>query len=348
MVKAIVSEIELRTEEGANHTVQTIYFGGGTPSLLPIPALANLMRTVHACYRTDQAIETTIEVNPDDVSPAKLKQWHELGFNRLSVGIQSFHDADLRWMNRAHSGTQARYALDCIASSEFSNVSIDLIYGLPGGSIEKLGENLEGLRTFNIPHFSAYALTTEERTAMAHWVRKGLLIPEPDEDVIAQMDFILDYCTQEGYEAYEISNFCRTNFRSRHNSAYWDGTHYLGFGPSAHSYNGKRRCWNASNNAHYLRAIHSGQIAQTQEMLTETDCFNEFIMLNLRRAEGVDLDRLKKEFPNYLEGILLDMRTLIARGEASLTGHTLQLTRSGKHQADRICVELFRTNASSS
>ncbi len=346
MVLALGAEISMRKPERAVHSMQTIYFGGGTPSLLPVSELAYLIKTVRKCYRTENIAETTIEVNPDDVTPEKLKQWHGLGFDRLSVGIQSFDDADLQWMNRTHSGAQARYALECITSSEFRNTSIDLMYGLPGGSIDKLAGNLERLRTFNIPHFSAYALTTEERTAMSHWVRKGVLIPETDEDVIAQMDFILDYCIREGFDAYEISNFCRTGFRSRHNSAYWDGTPYMGFGPSAHSYDGKRRSWNASNNAQYLRAINAGQTAHTLEMLTETDRFNEFVMLNLRRTEGVDLVRLNKEFPAFSKEFLLDMHPLIGRGEASLVGQTLRLTRSGRHQADRICVELFRTNDS--
>lgn len=342
MVEALCSEMELQKDFLAGESVDTIYFGGGTPSLLSIAELNQLLETAHNNFSISTGAEVTLEANPDDISMGILKSWQQAGINRLSVGVQSFFEDELRWMNRAHNAAQAQCCIEEIKEAGFTNFSIDLIYGSPLLSDDMWQQNVETAIGYGVPHLSCYALTVEEKTPLhKHIASKKTLDVDSDKQA-RQFLQLMQWLRAAGYEHYEVSNFAKPGFRSRHNSSYWNGVPYLGLGPSAHSFNGHTRQWNVANNNKYIDAINKGIIPAEQEVLTDTQQLNECIMIGLRTCEGLSLARveaawgfekvaaLQKKAERYINSKVL--RQLSGR---------LQLTDEGMLLADGIAADLF-------
>lgn len=341
-LSALLKEIALRKDYLQHQQVSTIYFGGGTPSLLPEAHLQAIMEALHGHYNISPEAEISFEANPDDISAPRLTEWKRQGINRLSIGVQSFADRDLEWMNRAHNAAQARHCIDLARDAGISDLSIDLIYGIPGLSDNEWLDNLTTAASLGIPHLSCYALTVEPGTALHALIRKQRYLAVDSDDQARQFLMMTDFLTARGYLHYEISNFALPGEQSVHNSSYWSGTHYLGLGPSAHSFNGVSRQWNVANNPLYIRALEEGRIPFEVETLSKTQRFNEYLMTSLRTMEGADLGQMEKNFGsglrNYLEGqakTFMDKRWLVK------TEGRLVLTREGKLFADRIASDLF-------
>ncbi len=346
MVKALCKELELRKKEFEDVSVETIYFGGGTPSVLELGEIQALINTVYQHYDLRQYPEITLEANPDDLSNKKIKQLSDSPINRLSIGVQSFFEADLKLMNRAHNAQEAE---DCIreATKYFENISIDLIYGMPDMTNERWKENIEKALSFNIPHISSYALTVEPNTALAHFVEKGIVTPV--EDTVAQEHFQLLSETLEaaGFESYEISNFGKPGYFSKNNTAYWQQKKYIGIGPSAHSYDGERRGWNINNNPKYIKALEKGEVPMEVEVLSTTDKYNEYVMTGLRTIWGVSMDKIAKDFgQTYSEYALMQAEKYLEDHLLYLDGDTLLATRKGRFLADGMAADLFMVNLS--
>lgn len=341
MVDALAAEIVLRKNEFAGVDVETIYFGGGTPSVLSNEEIDRLISAVYAHYTVAPNPEITLEANPDDLSVDRIAELPNYRINRLSIGIQSFFEDDLRLMNRAHDAAQAEACLQ-EAVKHFDNISIDLIYGTPGMDNAKWITNIEKALSFGIPHISSYALTVEPKTALAKFVKAGT-IPQPGEEQAHEQFLILaDRLTQEGFVHYELSNFGREGYFSRNNTAYWLGKKYIGIGPSAHSYNGTHRSWNIANNALYLKGMAAGTLPADTETLTIADRYNEYIMTGLRTIWGVSIDRVRDEFGTaYHNYLLAEADKYIAQGLLSLDGGILKTTREGKFLADGLASDLF-------
>lgn len=343
VIRAIEKEIAMFPPfDGENRLVDTIYFGGGTPGMLEHDELQLLMDALQVYPRTAQP-EITIEINPDDVHENNLAFWHSLGINRLSIGVQSFSDVELKWMNRSHDAAQSYLALKKIADSPIQNWSADLIYGSHLLTDDALINHLETLIQLGAKHISCYALTVEQSTALAHRILKN---PEenPDPEKQARHFSIVRNILQEaGYEHYEISNFALPGFRSRHNSNYWKGIPYTGYGPSAHSYNGARiRKWNVANNITYKNNIVNQLPVFTEEILTPTQQLNEYIMVTLRTIEGISLQHIRESFGEAVAEALLKRAVPIAtRQLLQIQNDTLQLTDAGKFLADGITADLF-------
>jgi oxygen-independent coproporphyrinogen-3 oxidase len=322
--------------------VGTVYLGGGTPSLLPVAGLQRLMDAVRTHYDVDHNAEVTLEANPDDIGAGSLDAWKHAGINRLSIGVQSFRDADLHWMNRAHNAGQAREAIRLARAAGFDHDSIDLIFGTPGLSDAALLENLAEAIGLGCPHLSCYALTVEPKTALDKDIRRGKLPPVDPEIQARQFLLVMETLQKAGYEHYEISNFALPGHRSRHNSSYWQGVPYLGLGPSAHSFDGQNRRWNVSNNALYLQAIAAGAIPFEEETLTPTQRLNEYIMISIRTMEGLDLERVEKDGGTAKrEEIELQTEPFVAKGWIRRDGAKRILTKEGKLFADGIASALF-------
>ncbi len=292
MAAAIVSEIALQKDYLGNEAVDTIYFGGGTPSLLSEEELASILTAIRDYHPVNTGAEITIEANPDDLDERKLDELRRWGVNRLSIGIQSFRDDILTFFNRAHNSNEAVRCLHHARKAGFDNISIDLIYGVPGQDSAALREGVEKAMTFRPEHVSAYSLTIEEKTVFGKWAQANKFTPTEEGMVAEQFEIVAEMLTQGGYDQYEISNYSLPGFTSRHNSSYWNGTKYLGLGPSAHSYDGPSRQFNVSNNAAYIRKIESGEIPFEREVLSEADKVNEFLFTGLRTAAGCDLNKL--------------------------------------------------------
>ncbi len=303
LVDALCNELVLRKNE-LNGKVETIYFGGGTPSLLSSEELQQIFETIYKNYKVSENPEITLEANPDDLSNNLIIQLSKSPINRLSIGIQSFFEEDLKLMNRAHNASEA---LECIkeAKKQFENISIDLIYGIPGMSNERWKKNLEIALNLNVPHLSCYALTVEPKTALKKFIEKGI-VPPVDEEVAKQHYEILLHETEKaGLENYEFSNFGKPGFHSRNNTAYWEGKPYIGIGPSAHSYDGKSRSWNVANNTKYIKSIAEEIRPSEMEILSKEDRYNEYIMTGLRTKKGVSLEKVESEFgKNFSEYLL--------------------------------------------
>lgn len=344
MVAALVKELELRAGEFQNEVVETIYFGGGTPSVLEMDELNLLLDTVFRNYKVVENPEITLEANPDDLSKDKILELSQSRINRLSIGIQSFFEDDLQLMNRAHNAQEAKTCL-AEATKYFDNISIDLIYGIPGSNNEKWQQNIETALGFNIPHISSYALTVEPRTALRKLIVTGKIAEPSDEAAQEQFHILSDRLQTEGFVHYELSNFGKPNYFSRNNSAYWIGKKYLGIGPSAHSYNGIRRSWNVSNNTLYLKSIAENQLPSEAETLTLADRYNEYIMTGLRTIWGVDLGRIESEFGAatlaHLERL---MQKFLANGLLTIEKNILKSTKHGKFLTDGIASDLFLIN----
>lgn len=344
MVAALKKELVLRKEEFKEETVETIYFGGGTPSVLSTSEVNDLIQTVCSNYNVVEQPEITLEANPDDLTEEKVGQLANSPINRLSIGIQSFFEEDLKLMNRAHNAKEAE---QCImeATIYFDNISIDLIYGIPEMSDKRWKQNIEKALSFGIPHISSYALTVEPKTALASFINKGLI--KPIDDAMAQRHFqiLYDTLTHEGYDCYEVSNFGKPGSYSKNNTAYWLGKKYMGIGPSAHSYDGNRRGWNIGNNPKYLKAIAEGQLPITHEILTLTDKYNEYVMTGLRTSWGISLDKIREQFgEKYYVYITQQIEKYIDQELLSLSKNQLVATKKGKFLVDGIASDLFIVN----
>jgi len=344
-VEALLEEIRLN-RFALDHApnLQTIYFGGGTPSILTEQQLQRIMEALRTRYAIDHDAEITLEANPDDINTVSLNAWQSLGINRLSVGVQSFDDGELRWMNRRHSGDDSRRCLDEIASSGFCNYSVDLIYGSPLQSEEMLSRNLRILFDFQVPHISCYALTAEPRTALQHIIQKDpSQAPDPDLQS-ARFNVLANQLKSHGYEHYEISNFALTGMRSRHNSSYWRGQPYLGLGPSAHSFDGLlTRRWNIANNSLYIQSLQQGQVPFEEEILTEDQALNEAVMISLRTAEGLDIPKFRALYgEDEVQRLMRLSGPYITEGLMEFNEDYLRLTDAGKFLADGIAAHLFR------
>jgi oxygen-independent coproporphyrinogen-3 oxidase len=352
MVLALAKEIEMRKSEFKDDAVETIYFGGGTPSILNVSDLKLLIDTVYSNFSVIENPEITLEANPDDLTPILsfrgtrnlFKEFKAIGVNRLSIGIQSFFEDDLKLMNRAHNSEEAKSCLE-IATQYFDNISIDLIYGMPNMSNEKWLHNIETALSFNIPHISSYALTVEPKTALHTFIQKGI-IPQLDDEV-AQEHFhlLLDKLEENGFIHYELSNFGKENYFSKNNSSYWLGKKYIGIGPSAHSYDGEKRGWNVSNNTLYLKSIQENKLPLETETLTKTDRYNEYVMTGLRTIWGISLDRIETEFgKTYLDYLNQQAAKYIEDHLLFVDDNVLRTTKSGKFLSDGIASDLFLLN----
>lgn len=344
MVQALQREAALQRDffGAGSPPVGTIYFGGGTPSLLAPTQIAAMLETLRSLFPVEAEAEVTLEANPDDLHIATLKAWADAGVNRLSIGVQSLDDPYLRWMGRAHNACQALESIDAARAAGFDNLSVDLIYGLPELSDAAWAATLRRMAALAPPHLSCYALTVEPRTALAHAIRHHTQ-PAPEDERIAR-HFLLasDILQQAGYEHYEISNFSLPGRRSRHNSAYWSGEPYLGLGPSAHSYRGDIRQWNVSNNAVYLRSITGGKVPFEQETLSPTMHLNEYIMTALRTLEGCNLAHIEECWGAPAAAQLLGRAgKYLSGGQMERQGNRLVLRPEGRLFADGVAAALF-------
>ncbi|MEJ7609577.1 MAG: radical SAM family heme chaperone HemW [Ferruginibacter sp.] len=343
MVMAIAKEIEITPTRDPDEIIETIYFGGGTPSLLSEQDLGNIFQAVQKKFMVSRDAEITLEANPDDINPALLAAWKIMGINRLSVGLQSFNEKELKWMNRAHNAAQSLQCLDDIAAAGFAEFSVDLIYGSPLQTDEDLQKNFEIIATRNVPHISCYALTVEEGTALNKLIKEGRTAAPDAGKQSDQFQLLLQLMESAGYEQYEISNFCKPGHRSKHNSSYWQGKPYYGFGPAAHSFDGNKvRKWNVSNNSLYLQSIEKNIIPSEQEILTDAQRPNELIRLSLRTAEGLQLELVQQKFGETQKVRLeKDAMPFLANGRMIKMGTALILTKEGKFFADGIAAEMF-------
>lgn len=340
MVDALCKELAIRSKDWTKELFETIYFGGGTPSILTTVQLQKLIEQVKSNYQVAEQVEITLECNPDDCSLENLTAWKKLGVNRLSIGIQSFNDEQLLWMNRSHSAADSLNAVRNAKQVGFDELSLDLMYGLPNMTLEEWKEQLNQIIVLNPEHISAYCLTVEQRTALSKWVKEGKLVVSSNEQQSEQFEGLVSTLKEAGYEQYEISNFARNGHYSKHNTAYWKGTKYLGIGPSAHGYNQRERYWNQANNKAYMTELKQGNLPETIEVLSSFDQFNEALMIGLRTKWGVSKDELFSNIAPDEEWFKIvkdyeDQKLLIE------TPERLVLTESGRLLADAIASELF-------
>ena len=357
LVEALATELRLRKNELKNQTVETIYFGGGTPSLLRIEELRFLMGEVYKNYTVSENPEITLEANPDDLvsvqtqSKTLFEDYKTMGINRLSIGVQSFFEDDLKSMNRAHNAQEARQCLE-EATKHFNNITIDLIYGIPNMSLEKWNQNLQIAFGFGVNHISAYALTVEPKTALDSFIKKGSYPPLDEQLALSHFEHLMMETKRQGFVQYEISNFGKPDYFSKHNTSYWQGKSYVGIGPSAHSFNGKERSWNVANNTKYIQSIQAGNLPLTSEKLTLNDRYNEYIMTGLRTIWGVSLGLIETDFgKDYKNHLLTEAEDFIQKGLLAITVSDLDeqkkgvekliITEKGKFLADGIAAELF-------
>ncbi|MGC1472024.1 MAG: radical SAM family heme chaperone HemW [Psychroserpens sp.] len=359
LVKALAKELEMRKSEFQNTTVETIYFGGGTPSLLSVKELEFLIQQLYAHYNVSEAPEITLEANPDDLIEAQrspqahandhssksvFQAYRRIGINRLSIGIQSFFEEDLKLMNRAHNTKDAKTCLE-EATRYFDNISIDLIYGIPGSSNAQWLENVNLALSYKIPHISSYALTVEPKTALKTFIDKGIISNVDDASAEAQFQILVNTLKAHGFIHYELSNFGREGFFSRNNSAYWQGKSYLGIGPSAHSFNGNERSWNIRNNSKYIAAIEAGKFPKETEVLSITDKYNEYVMTGLRTIWGVYMPHVVSRYGEDYKSYLLEQAdTYIQQQLLYIENERLLVTKKGQFLSDGIAASLFRLN----
>ncbi|MGN6299189.1 MAG: radical SAM family heme chaperone HemW [Ginsengibacter sp.] len=361
MCECLVKEIILRRDSlkqnksgdlailsSADEKIETIYFGGGTPSLLAESKVGEILDAIQKNYNVDDNAEITLEANPDDINEEKLSAWKKSGINRLSIGIQSFVDRDLVWMNRAHNAAQALKSIMLTKAAGFDNFSIDLIFGTPGLPDDEWQKNIEMAVDLKIPHISSYALTVEPKTALQKMIELKKKENTDNEAQARQFVILMNTLRKAGYEHYEISNFAKPEYRSRHNSSYWKGEKYIGIGPSAHSFNGNERSWNKANNMIYIRSLQQNIIPFEKEILTETQKLNEYVMTSLRTMEGMDLDFIEKKFSVNEKNRIQNLLSSKIKKEYFLQQkNQVILTDEGKLFADLISVELFAETGSS-
>jgi len=339
---ALLKETEMRSGYLQQEIVETIYFGGGTPSLLSEKEITEILQNIFRHFNVRETAEITLEANPDDIHPPALHSWKRAGINRLSLGVQSFFGEDLHWMNRVHDEKQALEAILYAQTAGLDNISIDLIYGLPGLPDDRWRANIDKAVSLQIPHLSCYALTVEPKTALYKKIRQGKMEDVVPEDQARQFLEGIQWLEERGYEHYEISNFARPGKRSRHNSAYWLSEKYLGLGPSAHSFDGKTRQWNIANNQRYIQSVQQNELCFELETLKPADRLNEYIMISLRTMEGLDLRRVNTEFGSEKRNQLeQNAAKYIALDQVKKENEKLILTRKGKLFADGIAGGLF-------
>ena len=342
MVMCLAREIELRTDYLEGETVETIYFGGGTPSAMPVVDIQFLLKQMAKHFTIAEKPEITLEANPDDITPDNLKAWKDYGINRLSIGIQAFQEHLLREWNRSHSAQQAAEAIALSQSEGFENITADLIYGGAGLSDEDWESNIQKLLATGIPHISSYTLTVEKGTALDYQVEKGKVPAPDDEQANRQYASLQSALTHAGLIQYEVSNFAKPGFTSRHNMSYWKGVSYLGIGPSAHSYNKISRQWNVAHNIKYIEALREGRIPSETEVLTLTQQYNERVMTGLRTSEGIDLERIASLGILYLHYLEEQVHPYLQKGVIVRTGtDKLQLVAEHFFYADGIAADLF-------
>lgn len=341
LIQMICKEILLRKDEITQELVQTIYFGGGTPSLLSELELKQLLTTIEDNFEVSSTVEITLEANPDDLTADKVKELKLAGVNRLSIGVQSFFEEDLQLMNRAHNANEALTSIK-LAKQYFDNISIDLIYGMPEMSVERWEENIDIALSLDLPHFSCYALTVEPNTALKKFIDKGKIEPVDDEVASIHFDLLTNKLKAAGFVQYEFSNYGKPGYFSQNNTAYWMGKTYMGVGPSAHSFNGNQRKWNINNNSLYINAIENDKIPAQKEALSLTDRYNEYVMTRLRTMWGISLEGVKKDFgTNYKKYLLEQSVNLIKEGLLILENESLKVSDKGKFLSDGISSELF-------
>ncbi|WP_264532026.1 radical SAM family heme chaperone HemW [Flavobacterium sp. N502540] len=351
MVLALAKEIILRKNElnltdsaRSDNQIETIYFGGGTPSVLSNDEINFLIETVYKNYNVAENPEITLEANPDDLSPERILELSKSPINRLSIGIQSFYEDDLKMMNRAHNSVEAKKCLE-EATKYFDNISLDLIYGIPGLTDEMWKQNIETALSFGIPHISSYALTVEPKTALKKLIDTGKIAEPQDEAASNHFMILVDILQKNGFIHYELSNFGKEGYFSKNNSAYWLGKKYIGIGPSAHSFDGHKRGWNVANNALYLKAIQHDELPIETEILTVSDRYNEYIMTGLRTIWGVSLERIENEFGSeYLNYLLKQSQKFLTDDLLSIENNILRPTLKGKFLTDGIASDLFYLN----
>jgi oxygen-independent coproporphyrinogen-3 oxidase len=341
MVQALIKEIALQKNYLNGETIQTIYFGGGTPSVLSADEIIRIINTITELHTVTSDAEITLEANPDDLDRQKVNAFRHTPVNRFSIGIQSFFDEDLQWMNRVHRAAEAEASVKRVQDAGFENITVDLIYGYPLLTDAKWKYNLNKVFELGIPHVSAYSMTVEPQTALATFISKKKQPPMNEGQSANQFNIMLDAMQANGFEQYEISNFCKPGQYSRHNSNYWRGAQYLGIGPSAHSFNGDTRQWNIANNAKYIKSLTENIIPAEIEVLTETNRLNEYIMTSLRTTWGLDLDKLNTIAPGASTEVLKAAREYFDNGSIAQNGSVLTLTPHGKLYADNVAAGLF-------
>ncbi|SMC86994.1 radical SAM family heme chaperone HemW [Chryseobacterium sp. YR221] len=343
MLQAMKTETMLRKDELQNKTLQSLYFGGGTPSILSVDEIHSLIDEALKYFSFDKNIEITLEANPDDLDQRFVKQLAGTPVNRLSIGTQSFFEEDLKLMNRAHSASEAESSIKRAQDFGFENLSIDLIYGSPTSNLEIWKENLNKTIELEVPHISSYALTVEPKTALENWISKGKVISPKEEEQNREFYYLSDFLKDNGFEHYEVSNFAKPGFYSRHNSAYWKYQEYLGIGPSAHSYNGfDVRSWNIANNPQYIKKLAVKNLAKEEELLSQEDQFNEMIMIGLRTIWGVDLSSLKNKFSDkVMDHFQTEIKSKIEEGILIIEKDHLKIPEKHWFMADGIASDLF-------
>lgn len=343
MVLALAKEILLRMDE-TDEKIETIYFGGGTPSLLSNAEIDFLLDSIYKSYSVADEPEITLEANPDDLSQDRVRELSKTRINRLSIGIQSFFDDDLKMMNRAHNSSEAS---GCIseAAKYFDNISVDLIYGIPGSDDVKWKENIRRVLAYDIPHVSAYALTVEPKTALQKMIASGAIASPEDEHANRQFHILVEELERSGFVHYELSNFGKPGYFSRNNTAYWLGKKYIGIGPSAHSFDGRNRSWNVSNNALYLKSLFEETLPSETETLSKNDLYNEYVMTGLRTIWGISLSKVESDFgKDHLSYLLKSARKYFDGNLLELKDDTIKTTKDGKFLTDGIASDLFLIN----
>ncbi len=335
-------EITITPPFAENESIETVYIGGGTPSLLDAAALNAIVSTIRSKFSIAPNAEITLEANPDDITTEKLQNWKQIGINRLSIGIQSFFEEDLKWMNRAHNAEQALRCITDAQDTGFNNLSVDLIYGTPTLTDENWKYNVDLVLQLQVPHISCYALTVEPKTALQQYISKNKMQDIDPDQQARQFLQLLHRLNEAGYEHYEISNFSLPGRRSRHNTSYWQGKPYYGFGPSAHSFNGANmRSWNIANNALYIKSIKEGLLPAETELLTQTQQVNEYIMTALRTSEGIDLNKIKNTFGTHAYNQVRKTASTFSTDKVFFDDSRIVLTNNGKLFADGLAAELF-------
>jgi oxygen-independent coproporphyrinogen-3 oxidase len=344
MISALVKEIEIRKDELKNSIIETIYFGGGTPSVLSTKEIEILIDAVYKNHKVVDTPEITLEANPDDLSEEKIIELSKSPINRLSIGIQSFFEKDLKLMNRAHNSEEAKKCLE-IANQYFTNISVDLIYGIPDCTNQEWKQNIQTALSFGVPHISSYALTVEPKTPLASFIKKGIIKNVDDDKAQEQFHILIDELEKVNFIHYETSNFGKEGFFSQNNSSYWLGKSYLGIGPSAHSFDGNQRSWNISNNIKYIKSIAQNIVPLERETLSKSDRYNEYIMTGLRTIWGVSLERVKNDFgEKYSEYLENQSKKHIDQESLFLENQVLKTTKKGKFLSDGIAADLFFLN----
>ena len=340
-LEALCKELDIRSIELNDNILESIYFGGGTPSLLSYEDINTILNVIYDNYKVDTNPEITLEANPDDLNPKKVKELSLTKINRLSIGVQSFFEDDLKEMNRTHNSIEAKRSIE-ISTKYFDNVSIDLMYGMPKMSNNKWQENLDIAFDYNLKHLSCYAITVEPKTTLEYFI-KTKKYPALDDNLAAKhFEILVEKTAKVGFTHYEVCSFGKPGYFSKHNTNYWFGKSYLGVGPSAHSFDGERRSWNISNNISYINSIKNDKLPSTQEILTQNNCFNEYLMTGLRTMWGVSLREVEMKFGiDYKLHLLKNSKRQINNRSLFLDNNYLKTTEKGKFLCDGIASDLF-------